>query len=111
MKISELASLLDLEAVVVSDSEREVKGVYSGDLLSWVMTRLSCDYAWITIMNNVNIVAVASLSDASCIIVSENADISQDVAEKAKQESVNIYRTSMSSFDIAYSLGKVLYEK
>ena len=111
MKISELKSCLQLEEIVVIDPEREVEGAYVGDLLSWVMTRLSANYAWITIMSNINAIAVASLSDAACIIFTENAEVSDDIISKAKQEGINLFKTNRSSFDVAYLMGKMLYEK
>ncbi len=109
MKLSEFKDVLSLEEIHVADIDREVKGAYTGDLLSWVMTRLDADCAWVTIMNNVNVVAVASLADASCVIFTENAEISQDVTEKAKSQNINLFRTEKSSFEISYLIGKMLY--
>lgn len=109
MKLSELRTKLDLVPLNVCDDERSVEGVYCGDLLSWVMTRLSAGYAWVTIMSNVNSIAVASLSDAACIIFTENADVSNDVINKAKEQNINIFKTSKSTFDISYLIGKMLY--
>ena len=91
MKISELKSCLQLEEIVVIDPEREVEGAYVGDLLSWVMTRLSANHA--------------------CIIFTENAEVSDDIISKAKQEGINLFKTNRSSFDVAYLMGKMLYEK
>ena len=109
MKLIELASSLELEAVYSADLDREVRGAYTGDLLSWVMTRLDADFAWITIMNNVNVIAVASLSDASCVIFTENAEIPDEVTEKAKQQNINLFRTNKTSFEISYLIGRLLY--
>lgn len=111
MKISELKSGLQLEELVLLDPDREVEGAYTGDLLSWVMTRLSANYAWVTIMSNINAVAVASLSDVACIIFTESAEVSDDIISKARQEGINLFRTEKSSFDISCLLGKMLYEK
>ena len=111
MKISELKSSLQLEELVVIDNEREVEGAYTGDLLSWVMTRLTANYAWITIMSNINAIAVAALSDAACIIFTENAEVSDAIISKAKEEGINLFRTEKSSFDISSLLGKMLYEQ
>ncbi len=41
MTVSELASQLELTALSMPDGEREITGVYIGDLLSWVMGRAS----------------------------------------------------------------------
>lgn len=109
MKLSELYTKLDLVPLNVSDDDRSVEGVYCGDLLSWVMTRLSQNFAWVTIMSNINSIAVASLSDASCIIFTENADVSEDVINRAKEQNINVFKTSKSTFDISYMIGKMLY--
>lgn len=109
MKISQFSSLLELETLNITDPDRSVVGAYAGDLLSWVMTRLSADFAWVTIMSNVNSIAVASLSDASCIIFTESAEVGEDVLLKAKEQGINVFRTSKSTFEISYSIGKMLY--
>ena len=100
MKLSELYTKLDLVPLNVSDDDRSVDGVYCGDLLSWVMTRLSQNFAWVTIMSNINSIAVASLSDA---------DVSEDVINRAKEQNINVFKTSKSTFDISYMIGKMLY--
>lgn len=109
MTLTELVSSLNLEAVHSADLDREVRGAYTGDLLSWVMTRLNADYAWVTIMNNANVIAVASLADASCVIFTENAEIPDDVVEKAKQQNINLFKTDKTSFEISYLIGRLLY--
>ena len=109
MKLTDIISSLDLEVLYVCDENREIESAYTGDLLSWVMTRLDSNCAWITIMNNVNVIAVASLCDASCIIFTENAEIPGDVTEKAKAQNINLLRTEKSSFEISYLIGKMLY--
>ena len=57
MTVSELAKSCEFEVVALPD-DRDVSGCYMGDLLSWVMGRAKADNAWITIMSNINIVAV-----------------------------------------------------
>ena len=48
-------------------------GCYVGDLLSWVMARAQSGNVWITVMGNVNAIAVATLTDVCCIVLTENA--------------------------------------
>ena len=109
MKLKDFVSTLELETLICPDENREVLGAYTGDLFSWVMTRLQADFAWVTIMNNVNVVAVASLADASCVIFTENAEVSDYVIEKAKAQNINLFRTDKSSYEISYLIGKMLY--
>lgn len=69
MTVNELALACGFEAVYLPDGEREVGGAYAGDLLSWVMGRASTDDVFITIMTNINVVAVASLADVACVVL------------------------------------------
>ena len=68
MTLCELLEKTNLEAIHLADETRTVCGAYAGDLLSWVIGRAQADNAFLTIMTNVNVVAVASLADLSCVI-------------------------------------------
>ena len=65
MTVKELTEALKLKAFYVEEEEREIETVYCGDLLSWVMGRCPADAAWITIMSNQNVAAVAVLCDTA----------------------------------------------
>ena len=65
--------------ISMPEPEREIRGAYMGDLLSWVMGRCSEDQAWITIMSNVNVVAVASLANPSVVILSEGVTLPDEI--------------------------------
>ena len=102
MKLSELIKRLDLKLLTKSDFEdREITGGYCGDLLSWVMGKAKPGNVWITIMSNVNIVAVASLTDAACILLSENMNLEREIIEKADEQDVVILRSSKPSYILA----------
>lgn len=108
MTVNQLAKEYNLSVLSMPNGDREVQGGYVGDLLSWVMGRAQADQAWITIMSNINIVAVASLSDVSCIILSEGVTIEQDIIDTAIEKDVNILSTDLSSFEIASLISKSL---
>lgn len=108
MTVNELSKLNNFTAVNISDGERKINGVYCGDLLSWVMGRAEADDAWITIMSNVNIIAVASLSDVSCIILSENVEIDDETSKIASQKQINILKTSLTTYEASVFLSKVI---
>ncbi len=106
MTVSELSEKCNFEPVVVPDGDREVTGCYIGDLLSWVMGRAKGDDAWITIMSNINIIAVASLADVSCIILSEGVTVDGDIIETAKQKEVNILSSVLPSYETAVKVSE-----
>ena len=90
------------------DDCRKVKGAYIGDLLSWVMGRANEDNAWITIMSNINVIAVASLSDVSCVILAEGVKLDDEIRNTAEQKGVNILSTELPAYEAAQKLfGKV----
>ena len=104
MTVNELAAMPGFTAVAIPDGDREINNVYIGDLLSWVMGRAKADDAWITIMSNINIVAVASLADVACIILAEGVTLDAAVTETAKAKGVNILTSDMPAYETAMLL-------
>ena len=101
MKVNELAEAMDLKPLALSDGEREIDGCYVGDLLSWVMGRAKSGNVWVTIMSNVNIVAVATLADVACVILAEGVTVGEDVTAVAKAKGVNLFTTDLTAYEIA----------
>ena len=108
MKVSELAEKLGFEALVTPSPDETVSGGYVGDLLSWVMSRAEAGQVWITIMTNINIVAVALLSGVSAIIIAEGCPVPDDVIKKAREEGINILRSNLSAFAVSAAVSRAL---
>ncbi len=105
MKVSELETLLEVTCVTPKgDLTRKLSGVYVGDLLSVVMGKAKEDNVWVTIQGHVNIIAVASLINMACIIVTEGFDIDDETIERAIEQEVVVYKTSLSSYDVCAKL-------
>ena len=79
MTVRQMIDEMQLTPLTCPDPERVVTGGYVGDLLSWVMGRARSGQAWITIMSNINTVAVASLADVACVILAEGVTLPEDV--------------------------------
>ena len=108
MTVNELCEKCGFSAVVIADGEREVSGCYVGDLLSWVMGRANADNAWITIMSNINIIAVASLADVSCIILSEGVTVDDEIIATAEQKEINILSSALPSYETAVKISEMI---
>ncbi len=108
MKVKDLANSDLFTAIALPQGDREIVGVYVGDLLSWVMGRADSDNAWVTIMSNINILAVASLSDTSCIILAEGVKVEEEVIKTAMEKEINILSTNMDIYNTAVYLSKVI---
>ncbi len=107
MKISEVIEKLSFEAVVLSDPDAEVNGCYVGDLLSWVMGRAEADNLWITIMTNINTVAVASLSGVAAIVIAEGLDVPENVIDAATTQGINIVKSQKPIFETSVDVGRL----
>lgn len=102
MKVSELKEKLSAEiAAGIKGMDNEIKGCYIGDLLSLAMSKVDEGYAWITIQTNINIVAVATLSDAGCIIIPDGFAPDENTAEKADAEGIPVLTCGKSAYEIA----------
>lgn len=107
MKVKDLLAH-GFEALALPDGERVIDGVYIGDLLSWVMGRAQMDSAWITIMTNVNVVAVASLADTSCVILAEGVVMTDELRDTAQAKDVNILGSTEPIYETAVRLAGLL---
>ena len=108
MTVKALAEINGFSPVVLPDAEREIEGVYICDLLSWVMGKASSGDAWITIMSNVNVLAVASLTDVSCVILAEGVVLEDDIVNTAMEKGINIISSKCSIYEIAVELNKLI---
>lgn len=73
MTVRELTEALSLTPFHLAQPDRPVSGGYAGDLLSWVLGRAGQDAAWLTIMSNQNVAAVALMAEVSCVILTEGS--------------------------------------
>ena len=105
MKLSELIAPLSL-TVVNGDPDREFDGVYAGDFLSRAMSRVEADNLWITIMNNVNVIAVASLTDAAAVLLAEDVSLMNDALKAAREKDVTILSSPLSVYELCASLSR-----
>ena len=111
MLIETMAEKLGLECLRRGEQNRPVTGGYTGDLLSWVMGRAEPGCAWITIMSNVNVAAVASLADVSCVILAEDVLPDAPLDEKFGALPIAVYTTPMSAYEISWRLHRALSEE
>jgi len=80
---------------------KEINGVFTGDLLSWVMGHGETGNAWITVQAHSNIIAVAVLRELSCIVVAHGARLNEDALEQAAAEDIAVFYCDLSSYQAA----------
>lgn len=108
MTVQQLANAAQFNILTMPDPDREVNGAYMCDLLSWVMGRAQCDNIWITIMSNINVVAVASLSDVSCVLLAEDVTLDDEVLNTAKEKGINILSTPLAAYEAAIKVSGMI---
>ena len=106
MTALELKEALGLKSLCCPAPQKEVTGGYCGDLLSFVMGRASSGDAWVTIMTNINTVAVASLTDVACVILADGSVPEQAVIDRAQSQEVNLFVSELPSYEVCAALGK-----
>ncbi len=108
MTVGSFAEKYGLEMVVAAEPEREITGGYVGDLLSWVMGRATAGDAWMTIMSNINIAAVAALTDVACVILAEGVEADEKVLSVCRDKGINLLSSEKTSFELSGMLADEL---
>lgn len=108
MKVQALTQALSLRPFHLAQPEAEVAIGYCGDLLSWVMGRAPAGGAWMTIMSNANVAAVASLTDVACVILAEGVQPEPDLLAKAQAHGINLLGSDAGAYEIALRLSRLL---
>lgn len=99
MKLSEIAKAFSV--VNLADGEREAEGVFCCDLLSAAMGKAPSGSVWVTLMANVNTLAVASLADVSCIILAEGVSFDEAAVAKAREQDITVFSSDAPVFQTA----------
>lgn len=109
MTVKELCGALSLDILAGENGlGRNVKGCYIGDLLSWVMGRANEDSAWITVMGNLNAIAVAKLKDLSCIILCERAHLDEDAKARANAHNIAVLASNEPAYELAVRISGLI---
>lgn len=106
INVREFAQLCGAKVLCMPDENREIACGYTCDLLSHVMGKGVADMAWVTVQTHMNVVAVASLLDFSCVIVPESIAVDETIVEKAKEEGIAILSSEKTAYEIVCLLHK-----
>ncbi|GFR34600.1 DRTGG domain-containing protein [Thermobrachium celere] len=108
MKVRDIVNALSFEVLAGEEGlDREVKGVYTCDLLSWVMSHGKQNNAWITVQVHPNIIAVATLLEFSCVIIPEEIEVEESTIKKANDEKIPVLKSKLNAYEICIELNKL----
>ena len=104
MTVHDITSAAHITASYLA-GDRPVDRVFCCDLLSVAMARAPEGAAWVTVMTNANVVAVASLTDVACVILAEGYDYDPAALAAAEKGGVTLLRSSLPVYETAAAIG------
>ena len=105
MTVKELTDTKKYRVVNLGDGQdRNIDKVFCCDLLSIAMGRAPAGCAWVTVMGNMNTLAVASLTDAACVILAEGMELDEAAGKKAKEQGITVLASEKPVFDTALEI-------
>ena len=108
MKTKELCDKLGWELAFGCGDNEISCGIYCGDLLSIVMSRAPAGCLWVTIMGNVNAMAVASLTECACVVLAEGVSMDDETRAGAEKGDITVLRTDMPIFEASLAAARAL---
>lgn len=86
------------------DTKRELTGLFCCDLLSIAMSKAPEGCVWVTVMGNINTLAVASLTDTACIILAGGISLDDAALSKAREEGITVLASEEPIFETALAV-------
>ena len=90
------------------EPEREITKPFCCDLLSIAMGKAPAGCAWVTVMANMNTLAVSALTDTACVILAEGAVLDDAARKKALDQEITVLSTDMPVFEAALKIHGML---
>lgn len=101
MTFEELIKSIEGKILTENINDTKIENVYICDLLSWVMSHAQKGDAWITVLTNVNVPAVAMMTDVACVIIAESVEVEELTLKKANENGITIISSQYSAFEIS----------
>ncbi|MCD7907385.1 MAG: hypothetical protein LUH04_06830 [Clostridium sp.] len=109
MTVQELVNSGLFRLVNLGDGpEQEITTPFCCDLLSIAMSKAPAGCAWVTVMGNMNTLAVAALTEAACVILAEGALLDDVAAKKAVEQGITVLATELPIFEAALKVHGLL---
>jgi hypothetical protein len=101
MKISELSAFIGAQCIQSEYTDSDIKGVYTGDLLSDILGNADEGCIIVTIQAHRNTIAVASTKDCPAVVVCNDRPVPDDMITAAQQEHIAVFRTGRNQFEVS----------
>lgn len=84
-----------------------ISGIFACDLLSHVMGCANEGNILITVLNNINVLGVASLLDLSAVIFPHNIQVNQSIIDKANELEIPLLSTKITTAETVILLSEL----
>lgn len=108
MTVQQLCKECNFTPIVSKNLNNEVNGAYACDLLSWVIGRAAESSALVTVMTNVNVIAVAAMADLSCVVLTEGVKLDQNALDKAIQNEIPVISSDKTTYETCVLISKAI---
>jgi len=97
MRVNDLLKDPDFTLINQSDINKEINNVFACDLLSHAMGFAAENDLLITVLNNINVLGVASLLEFSGVVFSHNINVNDAIIKKANELDIPLIRTRLTT--------------
>lgn len=97
MQVSDVLKDPNFTLINQSEIDNKVNNVFACDLLSHAMGFASENDLLITVLNNINVLGVASLLDFSGVVFSHNINVNDAIINKANQLGIPLLKTGLTT--------------
>lgn len=101
-------SLCSVKAENVANGSLDITTGYAGDFLSHVMGGAPHGCIWFTVMNNINVAAVAHLADCSAVVICDGIPPDSELLQRCKQQGINLFTTGNQVYSACVNLWQAL---
>ncbi|MCR5432719.1 MAG: hypothetical protein K6E95_09190 [Lachnospiraceae bacterium] len=108
MTVESLYTADGMKMVCGGDGSKQIDGVYCCDMLSVAMSKAPAGSCWVTVVCNLNTLAVASLTDCACVIIAGGVLVGDDVKAKAEAEGIALFSSEEPVFETALKVHGML---
>ncbi len=108
MTVTELIETGSFNVINVGDTDAEIEDIFCCDLLSIAMGKAPSGCAWVTVMANMNTLAVASLTECACVILAEGVNADENMVAKAVEQGITLLGTDMPIFEAALKIHELM---
>ena len=111
MTVKNFQEKLNLSVINLANPNLEITDGYCCDLLSNAMVKVVEGCCWFTVIDNLNVIAIAVQTKCACVVLCEDAKLDENAKNKAKEYGVNILSTKDNAYSMAVKSGVLLYKR